>query len=405
MREIKNAVVLAVILCVLLSFFAIAANAQSTNAAVCKISAGGSGTFIGVTMDGTKGLVISCNHVCGGHDVVRCYFNNAPGLAGQPYNGRVFKLDRRWDLAAVLIHNPGFPPAAIGDFRRHEGNYFACGYGGGRYSAAIGPVYQMDDATVWTRGGIYPGHSGGGLFDPYGRWCGVTNWNNGSRGPNNGFAKCRAGTPLQQFVEEASYQCGVLSRLRGRVSGGGDPNCPDGNCPKPSSPGNYGLAPEYKPLTPLASAPQVTPPQAMPLATVPPTTQAAPVPQQAVVVTPAKPAEPANPMASLAAQFAAINEQMAATAKAKREESAAAAAFAAYQQAMTGHIAAPVAAKLPTTVESTEREPARLVTDLPIVTMKVEYREADGRVRVESAELDLANFVRSQFGLGDAEKE
>lgn len=298
MQEIKKAVAVALAIAVSLAFFAIAASAQTTNEAVCKLYRtgtqrhSGSGTFVGVSDDMKLGLVISCYHVCGKHASLDCYFKNVSGLANQPFNGRVVKLDARYDLAAMVIPNPGFPPAAIGDFQKHDGLYAAAGYGGGKYSAAIGPVYNSDSVTLWTRTGIWPGHSGGGLFDPFGRWCGVTNWNNGSNGPNpNGFTKSRSGVALQKFVTEAAYECGPFRKLFNRGGGGGGGGeCPDGNCPNPGIPGaGYGQVPGYQPLTPLASQPgaavpqaQTLPlavPQATPIAVVPPTTQPAPVPQ------------------------------------------------------------------------------------------------------------------------------
>lgn len=413
MREIKNAVALFVLIVVMLAMFAIAANAQTTNEAVCKLYRtgtqrhSGSGTFVGVSDDLRLGLVISCYHVCGGKESMDCYFKNAPGLASQPFNGRVVKLDSRYDLAAMVIPNPGFPPAAIGDFQKHDGLYAAAGFGGGKYSAAIGPVYRSDSVTLWTRTGIWPGHSGGGLFDPFGRWCGVTNWNNGSNGPNpNGFTKSRSGVALQKFVTEAAYECGPFRKLLGRGGGGGgSSDCPDGNCPNPGVPGaGYGLAPNYQPLTPLASQPQqqtvtppavVTPPpvaQAVPLAVaVPPTTQPAPVPDA-----PKAESSTDNPFAALAQQLDAVYRN-------EREQAAAAAAMAAYRAAMSGEAPAPAVQRLPKQVEAEAKEPSSLVSDLPVVTMQVEYREKDGRVRVESAKIDFATYVRQTFGLANEE--
>lgn len=321
MREIKNAVVLFLLIVTLLAFFAIAANAQTTNEAVCKLYRtgtqrhSGSGTFVGVSDDAQLGLVISCYHVCGGKASMDCYFKNAPGLASQPFNGRVVKLDARYDLAAMIIPNPGFPPAAIGDFQKHDGLYAAAGYGGGKYSAAIGPVYKSDAVTLWTRTGIWPGHSGGGLFDPFGRWCGVTNWNNGSNGPNpNGFTKSRSGVALQQFVTEAAYECGPFRKLFSRGGGGGGGECPDGVCPIPGA--GYGQVPGYQPLTPLASqpgtiTPQVTPqvqpaPFSQQIAVVPPTTQPAPEPQRLPVESPIE----ADRVARLEAMMRQIAEKL-----------------------------------------------------------------------------------------------
>lgn len=414
MQERKKLIASLLMFVVGMAMFALAAGAQTTNEAVCKLYRtgtqrhSGSGTFVGVSDDLKSALVISCYHVCGKHQSMDCYFKNAPGLESQPFNGRVTKLDSRYDLAAMVIPNPGFAPAAIGDFKRHEGIYSACGYGGGKYSAARGPCYSFDSTQTWTRCGIWPGHSGGGLFDPYGRWCGVTNWNNGSGGPNpNGFTRSRSGDPLEKFVTAALYECGPFRKLLGnRGGGGGGGDCPDGNCPNPSVPGaGYGLAPNYQPLTPLASQPQaqqqvVTPPVVVtpPAATqvtvaVPPTTQPAPVPDEP------KPQQPSadNPFAALAQQLDAVYRN-------EREQAAAAAAMAAYRAAMNGEATTPVVQRLPKQADSEAKEPSSLVTNLPIVTMQVEYREADGKVRVESAEINLANFVRQQFGLGGEEK-
>lgn len=410
MREIKNAVILFLSIVVLLAFFAIAANAQTTNEAVCILQEDGrqvgSGTMIATTDDGQSSLVISCYHVCWDHLTPDAVFANVPAIKDQKFPGRVVKLSSQWDIAALLIPNPGFPPAAIGDFKPHPGIYSACGYGwtkqGSNYCAARGELFSTSGNCMWTRVGIWPGHSGGGLFDSLGRWSGVTNWNDGTNGPRlSGFTRSRSGEPLQQFVSEALNECGPFKKLfnRGGGGGGGGGDCPGGVCPDPnlSGPG-YGLAPGYQPLTPLASQPQaVTPPAvvAPPAAQVTvalPTTQPAPVPEEP------KP-EPAidNPYAELARQLEAAYRN-------EREQAAAAAAMTAYRAAMNGEASTPVVQRLPKQADVESKEPATLVTNLPVVTMQVEYREPDGRVRVESAKLDLANFVRQQFGLGGEEE-
>lgn len=403
------------------------ARAQSTNEAVCWISAGGSGTLIGTTADGTKALVISCNHVCEDAPIVNCTFKNVPQLAAKKFPGRVVELDSRHDLAAVLIYNPGIPPVVIGDFQRHDGIYSACGYGGGRYSAARGRIFRMDANTTWTRCGIYPGHSGGGLFDPYGCYCGVTNWNNGSDGPNpSGFSRSRSGAALQAFICKATRECGILSRWRNRHanSGGGDQLCPPGGCPNPNTPsldgGGYGLAPGYQNITapqaaPLvAQAPVVTAPaqpaavaQPIQLATTPPAIAVQPATPLAV-----RPLEPAAPAQQPLAQpdpVADYARTLEAALAAKRSQLAAERAMAAYEQAL----AQPAPQGLPmqsdprleAILTAIERqlgvardeprrgEPSQLVDHLPVVTMTVEYHD-----RTETAELDLAAFVRQQFG-------
>lgn len=418
MSERKKLIASLLMVVVGMAMFAIAAGAQTTNEAVCKLYRtgtqrhSGSGTFVAVSDDLQSALVISCYHVCGGKASMDCYFKNVPGLESQSFNGRVVKLNANRDLAAMLIPNPGFPPAAIGDFQQHDGIYAACGYGGGKYSAALGPAYRLSSGFMFTRTGIWPGHSGGGLFDPYGRWCGVTNWNNGSRGPNpNGFTMSSAGQPLEQFVTEAFYECGPFRKLLGNRGGGGggggSGDCPDGNCPNPSVPGaGYGLAPGYTPLTPLASQPQsqqqiVTPPaviappatvQAVPLAVVPPTTQPAPVPDEP------KPEQPSlDPITALAQQLEAVYRN-------EREQAAATAAMAAYRAAMSGEATTPAVQRLPKQADAEAKDPSSLVADLPVVTMQVEYREPDGRVRVESAKIDFATYVRQTFGLVSEEK-
>lgn len=375
MREIKNAIALFVLIVVLLATFAIAANAQTTNEAVCKLYRtgtqrhSGSGTFVGVSDDLKLGLVISCYHVCGGKSSMDCYFKNAPGLESQPFNGRVVKLDARYDLAAMIIPNPGFPPAAIGDFQKHEGLYAAAGYGGGKYSAAIGPVYNSDSATLWTRTGIWPGHSGGGLFDPFGRWCGVTNWNNGSRGPNpNGFTKSRSGVALQNFVTEAAYECGPFRKLFNRGGGGGGGDCPDGICPDPSIPGaGYGQVPGYQPLTPLASQPGAVVPQ------VAPQVQPAPFAQQITVTPPIAQPAPVPDAQKLPVESPIDDDRVARLESMMRQ----------------------IAQKLDIDVESTEQdESGKLLATLPIVELSLKYPDGTSKAAV----IDLRSRVLREFG-------
>lgn len=369
MREIKNAIALFLAIVFVLATFAIAANAASTNEAVCKINAGnsmGSGTLIGTSIDGKTSLVISCYHVVGGNQFVKCTFKNAPGLESTPFPGRVVKLSSKWDLAAILIYNPGIAPVEIGDFTtKHPGIYSACGYGAGRYSAARGPVLSYDQHAIETRVNIYGGHSGGCLFDPWGRWCGVTNWSSNSSGPTGrGFTRSRTGVPLEQFTTEAVQQCGILSRLLNRGGGGGGGDCPGGVCPDPNVPAipGQGYAPGFQPLTPLASQPGAVAPQVVPPATTvtvaPTITQPAPVPQpQKLPVAPA-PVE-ADRLARLESMMAKI------------------------------------AGELGVDVDATEQdESGKLLATLPTVELSLRY--PDGAVK--TASIDLRQRVLKEFG-------
>lgn len=381
MRDVKNAVILFVLIVFGLATFAIAARAASTNEAVCKINAGnsmGSGTLIGASYDGKTALVISCYHVVGGNQFVKCTFKNVPSLESTPFPGRVVKLSSKWDLAAILIYNPGIEPVEIGDFTtKHPGIYSACGYGAGRYSAARGPVLDYSQEAIETRVNIYGGHSGGCLFDPWGRWCGVTNWSSNSSGPTGrGFTRSRTGVPLEQFTTEAVQQCGILSRLRNRGGGGGGDGggCPPGvDCPNPNVPSlpGQGYAPGFQPLTPLASQPGVVAPQAVPQATPPTTvtvtptiTQPAPVPQ--VQKLPVEQPVEADRLARLESMMAKI------------------------------------AGELGVDVETTEEdESGKLLATLPTVELSLRYPDGD----VKSAVIDLRQRVLKEFGADAPDQE
>lgn len=423
------------------SFQAAPATAQSTNEAVCQISAGGSGTLVGVSGDAKTALVISAHHVVGGHDTVVCRFRNAPSIASQRFNGRVVRTDRQWDLAAVLIWNPGIPPVVIGDLQRHDGIYSACGYGGGRYSCARGRIFRFDRTQTWTRCGIYPGHSGGGLFDPWGAYCGVTNWNNGSNGPNpGGWARARSGEPLENFLRvataqcgvhtrwrnrdgvevicppgqtpnvmstqsaaaiepagmPASYECRIFGRLFNRGGGGGSytPYCPDGVCPNPESyqqlaPGEgYGQAPKYTPLTPLANQ-QLAPQPQLAQPQTPPQVQIQQPPVQPIVVTP----QAAQPQAAQpqAAQPQAIQPQ------------------AVQPQASDPRIdklvdaVNKIGAKMGVAVEPepTTSSAAALVAKLP--TLRLQIVAEDGTV-TDTAEVDLTALALKEIGATDGQE-
>ncbi len=413
MRDNLKASAVAVITAASLMLASLVARAEmpvSTNEAVCWIG-NGSGTLVGVTADQSKALVISCWHCCKQKGrIINCTFKNVPHLAAKKFPGRVTRVDSKWDLAAILIYNPGIPPVVIGDLQRHQGLYSACGYGGGRYSAARGSVYSFDSSTTWTRCGIYPGHSGGGLFDPFGGYCGVTNWNNGSNGPNpRGWSRSRSGDPLKKFIHDATYECGIFSRWRNK--GGGHGTCPPGGCPPEggAAPGSgYGLAPGYKPLTPLAgqtpiavipqtpqAAPQVAPP-----VVADPYNPPAPVPD-AVVVTPAKPtpAEPQEP-SNVEPPWELFAQQIEAAENSDRREAAAKAAYAAYKAAMTGAQERSAIAR--SVVSGPGESDAKGVVDrLPEVSVVVRYSD-----RTEEAKIDLANCFRNLIGVGgEAEHE
>lgn len=384
MKAIKTAFVLATAIFSLFVVSSLSARGQSTNEAVCKISAGsfiGSGTLIGASIDGKTALVISCYHVCGDYRFVNCFFKNVAQLAETPFPGRVVKLSRQWDLAAVLIFNPGIPPAEIGDFSiAHPGVYSACGYGKGRYSAARGSIIRMDADTIETRYNIYGGHSGGGLFDPWGRWCGVTNWSSNNRGPERGgFTMSRSGWPLEQFTREAVEQCGILSRLRNRGGGGGGGgSCPDGNCPNPSVPSlpGQGYAPGFQPLTPLASQPQQTPTVTTPPAVNPAPTITVPAPQ---------PQQP--PTVTVQQTPAVVQQQVVQTPPQEQQINALIAAL----EKKFG---------VKASTEPETGDAAKLLDDLPTVELNVVYGD-----RTEKATLDLRAFVLRELGAGEPVEE
>lgn len=434
----------------------------STDAAVCRIATndggGGSGTEIGWSGDKKNALVISARHVCGPKgSLVRCYFENAKTPAPY-YNGRVVRSGPG-DFAAVLILNPGVPPVAIGDFEVHPGNYSACGYGatgrgGQRYRCANGPINGTGPDTLFMQCAIWPGFSGGTLFDPLGGFCGVTNACDGSG--VNGRTIADAGNGLKSFIRSTTKQCGIFSRWRSKRGGAGNdagscPTCGPGGCPDqgggaaPSfaQGGGGSGVPGYTDITPVQPpALQTAPATQITLQAQPQVVQASPVivpaadPALSPYTAPVPDAKPTAPLVAVPA--AAVQQptqpqasptvmdfasQLQAMSSARREQQAAGAALEAYDRALGvgGAPAAPpepqqqlklaedvqaarieaMLARLEKKLEATPAgdpvNPEQLVAAIPVVTMRVEYRD-----RTESAKLDLANYVRQTFGLSNA---
>lgn len=437
----------AVIAVVFLAFAstAMAALPLSTDKAVCWIEAPGpdggaaSGTLIGWSGDKKYALVLSCRHLCGEKgNIVQCYFKNEPTIAKKRFAGRVVASSRQYDLAAVLINNPGIPPVGISDFGYYPGLYSACGYGNGKYRSANGKLTGVGPTLFKTETPIWNGFSGGALFDPHGALCGVTNW-----GGNDTLA--RSGKPLQEFIQTTAIECKIFGRLFNRrtqrfdTCRPGDPYCNDGGGDSPGV-GSVGPVPGYTNLTPNQptipySAPtfvqepgavvRVQAQQPTIVANVDPYQPAAatPTPVAVPVAQPVLAQQPVAPALSpsFAAQssLAQLTQQLEAAYAAEQEQAAATAALEAYRNAKapterqperqvalqtdsTSSLEARIVALEKkcgdTAEESTQAEPTpaneprKLVDRLPVVTMSVSYND-----RTETAKISLAEYVRQQL--------
>jgi hypothetical protein len=184
----------------------------------------GSGTLIGVTADGSRGLVLSCGHLFSdGRGKVVVEF---PG--GRTHGANLVALDRDADLSALEIASPPGLPAQVAFDLDAGRTLTACGYGpSGDYRCVAGRVVgtatNAGQETLQIAGAVRSGDSGGGVFDERGRLVAVV-W-----GESGGVTYATSGGPLRRFVE----------RLRGRQRAAAVVDCPTGMCPRvaPAGPG------------------------------------------------------------------------------------------------------------------------------------------------------------------------
>ncbi len=160
----------------------------------------GSGTLIG--RNENQGLVLTCAHLFEeGKGTIVVEF---PGR--RSYQARLIAIDRKHDLAALLIRRPSIVPIRVA-LSSPSGTLLACGYGSdGRFACARGTIagYATPEGasfpSIKIRGAVRSGDSGGVVLNLRNQLVGVI-W-----GAREGFTYATQGEPLRQF----------LARVRGQ---------------------------------------------------------------------------------------------------------------------------------------------------------------------------------------------
>ena len=142
----------------------------------------GSGTLL--DKSARHGLVLTCAHLFReGVGTVSVVFQD-----GHKYGARVLKIDRAWDLAALLIYAPEADPMPLADYLPAIGDALSsCGYGeGGRFWCSRGRALQYVVAsgtasaeTLEISGMARQGDSGGPIINARGELAGVVSATNG----------------------------------------------------------------------------------------------------------------------------------------------------------------------------------------------------------------------------------
>lgn len=166
----------------------------------------GSGTLIDA--NDKLGLVITNWHVVdGASGEIMVAFPD-----GFRSGGRVLKVDRDWDLAALAIWKPTVQPVVLSSQPPHPGDMLTiAGYGQGKYRAASGKCtqyvapglkfpYEMIELAAAAR----QGDSGGPIFNSSGQLAGVLFGEGGGR---TSGSHCRR---VQQFLSTVSLPSGSL---------------------------------------------------------------------------------------------------------------------------------------------------------------------------------------------------
>ena len=142
----------------------------------------GSGTLVDQYAD--RGLVLTCAHT----------FRDGVGevtvvlATGRAFGARVVKIDRQWDLAALMIRRPEVEPATVAAKDAQPGEALAsCGYGSaGRFWCNRGRAQRYVIAegthtaeTLELSGAARQGDSGGPIFNDQGELVGIVLGTNG----------------------------------------------------------------------------------------------------------------------------------------------------------------------------------------------------------------------------------
>ena len=213
---------------------------RSAHPATCRISVAvsghsgqrymGSGTLIDV--DAGKGLVVTAAHVVrGSTGDVTCKFPN-----GTNRTGKVATDKDRFDVAAILIDDPGIKPVKVATQPAQVGQEaYSAGYGGeGKYLVNSGRVQVSTGDRMVISGRARGGDSGGPVFDRRGLLVGVL-WGTTNNqvfitaGPRTHTFLRRAGTYLLPYRERQDRR---VDDLEGRID-----RLPAPVPPRP--PGNY----------------------------------------------------------------------------------------------------------------------------------------------------------------------
>jgi S1-C subfamily serine protease len=245
--------------------------------AVCRIvvpthdgESWGSGTLIDVT--DRYGLVITNWHVVD----EQIGENSVIFPDGFRSGGRVMKVDRDWDLAAIAIWRPSAAPVPLATQVPQVGETLSiAGYGSGQYRALSGrcaqylsPGPQFPFDMVELTAAARNGDSGGPIFNARGELAGVlfgqgegrTSGSHVGRvrwflasvlpsaAPNSAVAASRATTPPQPNAS------GLANAPRQPVNGGGLINSPLGNAAA-ATPTNPAMSPADPPRSQVAATP------------------------------------------------------------------------------------------------------------------------------------------------------
>lgn len=163
------------------------ASAKHLHDCVCKVACppfGGSGTLVGISKDGKRGIVLSAWHVVeeGNRDRLTCTW---PLDRTRPCRARIIGKDVRYDIVALEVADPPkIQTPKIVAARKEDAPFTALGFpwnGGGRLRWTRGPYvgYPRGGESAWapsmlhTRQTVISGYSGGCRLNRYGQMVAV----------------------------------------------------------------------------------------------------------------------------------------------------------------------------------------------------------------------------------------